>query len=224
MIGIGTAINDDPRLNGTLSSPHARGTRFYLLSFASSSPAPTARRTHENTPTDNPRPAPPSSTDRETVQDATRPLHAARQIAVDPMSGRRRLAIRRTKTCFGECRGTRSPHSDAKRYVTSRLPLLSSLTHASGRLDLSTLPRILEELGIKSLMVEGGAQIIHQFLTTSSSSVGGTPLVDLLVVTVAPVLVPNGLGVPGRETSVSLTKRWVPSRGIHWKRADVACV
>ncbi|KAJ9101026.1 hypothetical protein QFC20_005310 [Naganishia adeliensis] len=66
---------------------------------------------------------------------------------------------------------------------------------------LSTLPRILDELGINSLMVEGGAQIIHQFLTTPTSE-DGKPLVDLLVVTVAPVLVPDGLAVPGGETSV----------------------
>lgn len=51
-------------------------------------------------------------------------------------------------------------------------------------------------------MVEGGAQIIHQFLTIPTSE-DGKPLVDLLVVTVAPVLVPDGLAVPGGETSVS---------------------
>lgn len=74
-----------------------------------------------------------------------------------------------------------------------------------GRLDLTTLPRILTDLGITSLMVEGGAQIIHQFLAASS------PLVDLLVVTVAPVLVPEGVGIQGGASTVSFPKQcWIP--------------
>jgi riboflavin biosynthesis pyrimidine reductase len=60
-------------------------------------------------------------------------------------------------------------------------------------MDLRTLPALLAALGINTLMVEGGADLIRQFLATPG-------LVDLLVVTVAPVLVPDGYGVEAAGT------------------------
>jgi len=48
-----------------------------------------------------------------------------------------------------------------------------------GRVDLNALLDCLGELGVKSLMVEGGAAVISSFLTNS--------LVDLVVLTIAPV-------------------------------------
>lgn len=53
-------------------------------------------------------------------------------------------------------------------------------------------------------MVEGGAQIIEQFLSTSR---GERPLVDSLVVTVAPVLVPDGIGISAGKSTVSAPGR-----------------
>ncbi len=48
-------------------------------------------------------------------------------------------------------------------------------------------------LGIRSLMVEGGASVIRAFLTAAGSS--ASPVVDTVIVTVAPVLVGNeGVG------------------------------
>jgi GTP cyclohydrolase II len=56
-----------------------------------------------------------------------------------------------------------------------------------GRVPLPALLTHLAELGIKSLMVEGGASVITAFLSQG--------LVDLLILTIAPVLV-GGLRVP----------------------------
>jgi 3,4-dihydroxy 2-butanone 4-phosphate synthase/GTP cyclohydrolase II len=54
-------------------------------------------------------------------------------------------------------------------------------TNVKGQVDLTALFRHLGELGIKSLMVEGGARIITSVLSDQ--------LVDQLVLTVAPLLV-----------------------------------
>lgn len=51
----------------------------------------------------------------------------------------------------------------------------------AGRVDLQHLLSLLSRLGIKSLMVEGGAAVISSFLTSH--------LVDRLVLTIAPMLV-----------------------------------
>jgi len=62
------------------------------------------------------------------------------------------------------------------------------------------IPVILEKLrslGISSLMVEGGARVIDSFLQANLS----TPLVDSLIVTVAPTLV--GSGGVAYETNTS---------------------
>lgn len=64
---------------------------------------------------------------------------------------------------------------------------------ASGGIDLTALLDMLGELGITSLMVEGGAQVITSFIASR--------LVDQIIVTVAPVLV-GGLRV--LESSHSL--------------------
>ncbi|KAF5352431.1 hypothetical protein D9756_005926 [Leucocoprinus leucothites] len=52
-------------------------------------------------------------------------------------------------------------------------------------LPVSAVLQKLSSLGIKSLMVEGGARIINSFLQASLS----TPLIDALIVTVAPTLI-----------------------------------
>ncbi len=66
----------------------------------------------------------------------------------------------------------------------------------NGRVDLAKLLQLLKQLGVRSLMVEGGAEIISSFLAAH--------LADRLVVTIAPMLVgglnaveshPDGNGV-----------------------------
>ncbi|KII93624.1 hypothetical protein PLICRDRAFT_102039 [Plicaturopsis crispa FD-325 SS-3] len=66
----------------------------------------------------------------------------------------------------------------------------------NGRLSISSILTKLREAGIMSLMVEGGARIINAFLSEAAlSSRGGTSIVDTLIVTVAPVFVgSDGVG------------------------------
>lgn len=62
-----------------------------------------------------------------------------------------------------------------------------------GRIDLAELLRKLHSEGIKSLMVEGGQQIISSFLREPS-------LIDTIIITVAPVLVgKDGVGAIGEN-------------------------
>ena len=68
-----------------------------------------------------------------------------------------------------------------------------------GGIDLTALLAKLGEMGINSLMVEGGAQVITSFITSQ--------LVDQVIVTVAPVLV-GGLRV--LDSSLSLPLRNFP--------------
>jgi GTP cyclohydrolase II len=68
-----------------------------------------------------------------------------------------------------------------------------------GGIDLTALLAKLGEMGIKSLMVEGGAQVITSFITSQ--------LVDQVIVTVAPVLV-GGLRV--LDSSLALPLRNFP--------------
>jgi GTP cyclohydrolase II len=68
-----------------------------------------------------------------------------------------------------------------------------------GGIDLTALLAKLGEMGIKSLMVEGGAQVITSFITSQ--------LVDQVIVTVAPVLI-GGLRV--LDSSLALPLRNFP--------------
>lgn len=63
-----------------------------------------------------------------------------------------------------------------------------SNTHT--RIDGISVPLLLEslgKLGIRSVMVEGGASIIKSFLTSAQSR--GSGCVDAIIVTVAPIFV-----------------------------------
>jgi 2,5-diamino-6-(ribosylamino)-4(3H)-pyrimidinone 5'-phosphate reductase len=55
-------------------------------------------------------------------------------------------------------------------------------------MDLSLLPTLLRSLNVRSVMVEGGASIIDQFLATTYNDETGRqrPLADCVIVTVAP--------------------------------------
>ncbi|OSD06222.1 bacterial bifunctional deaminase-reductase [Trametes coccinea BRFM310] len=70
---------------------------------------------------------------------------------------------------------------------------------ATGMIAIPDLLAALSELGVRSLMVEGGARVIRSFLHAARSSATsgstGKRVVDALVVTVAPTLVGSaGLG------------------------------
>jgi len=68
---------------------------------------------------------------------------------------------------------------------------------SQGHVNLASLLNHLYELGIKRLIVEGGAQVIRSFLAQ--------PLADKLIVTISPRLL-NGLRIPFPPTSLHNVK------------------
>ena len=83
----------------------------------------------------------------------------------------------------------------------------------AGVIDVRTLLEVLGGLGVRSLMVEGGARVIRSFLHAARGSGGrggeDERAVDALVVTVAPTVVGDaGVGYgPGlRAEDVSATQ------------------
>ena len=95
---------------------------------------------------------------------------------------------------------------------------------ASGQVDLRAAMHVLFDLGIHSVMVEGGAQIITSFLTSI--------LVDSMVVTIAPTLLGglnaishlNGYGIPRLQNlkTVQLGDDLVMAGQVVWQTAGVA--
>ncbi|KAJ1830214.1 2,5-diamino-6-(ribosylamino)-4(3H)-pyrimidinone 5'-phosphate reductase [Coemansia sp. RSA 2706] len=63
----------------------------------------------------------------------------------------------------------------------ARVVVVTTDADGSGRLCVDAVARALRQLGILRLMVEGGARVIQAFLAS--------PIVDLLIVTIAPTLV-----------------------------------
>ncbi|GFZ48135.1 hypothetical protein JCM24511_05883 [Saitozyma sp. JCM 24511] len=64
----------------------------------------------------------------------------------------------------------------------------------SGRISPNALPAILSSLGLGSVMIEGGSRILSSFLHAPSRE-DGSPLVDSVIVTVAPMFIGEGVGV-----------------------------
>ncbi|KAJ3485439.1 hypothetical protein NLI96_g4965 [Meripilus lineatus] len=60
---------------------------------------------------------------------------------------------------------------------------------SEGRISIPHFLKTLRELGIRSLMVEGGADVIRSFLAAASPSTISSPAVDAIIVTVAPMFV-----------------------------------
>ncbi len=87
------------------------------------------------------------------------------------------------------CAGPRAPRErlDALRAAGARLLLLPE--DAAGNLDLTAALAGLADLGVRSLMVEGGARVITSFLA------GG--FADRLVVCLAPLVLGEGLAAVG---------------------------
>jgi 2,5-diamino-6-(ribosylamino)-4(3H)-pyrimidinone 5'-phosphate reductase len=56
-------------------------------------------------------------------------------------------------------------------------------------MDLATLPLVLKQLEIRTLMIEGGSSIIDQVLEATRTNPDGLkkPLADSIIVTIAPV-------------------------------------
>lgn len=63
-------------------------------------------------------------------------------------------------------------------------------------IDIKSCLNLLFEIGIHSLMVEGGSQIISQFVL----SIASDPLLDLLIITIAPHFIGSS-GIPSLQLS-----------------------
>lgn len=78
-----------------------------------------------------------------------------------------------------------------------------------GRISIPLLLGKLRELGIRSLMVEGGARVIQSFLAESQSAGAAdisSQVVDTIIVTVAPTIVGDeGVGYGTSISSASVS-------------------
>jgi GTP cyclohydrolase II len=95
------------------------------------------------------------------------------------------------------------PHADPRRrdaLVAAGANVIDAATTGAGWIDLPALLGRLGELGVRRLMVEGGARVIESFVADR--------LVDQLVVTVAPRLVggPRALGGAGGPVAACLPR------------------
>ncbi|KAJ9116406.1 hypothetical protein QFC22_004848 [Naganishia vaughanmartiniae] len=211
MVGVGTAINDDPRLNVRLlsDSEHHKTPQPIILDPNLRLPTNARMLTILRDPAVKWKKAPwlvcrDADADDEFAERRDALVRAGARVIPVPMTGG-------ASSFFSTSLDIAEPHFDTARPV--------------GRIQLPALPALLKDLGIRSLMVEGGAEIIQQFLQAEkvvdigSPSTGadsplesGTgqsrrrrPLADLLVVTVAPVLVPGGYSVlPSSSETQSL--------------------
>lgn len=85
------------------------------------------------------------------------------------------------------------------------VPLWAGGGTKSHHLDLAAAMRLLRNtFGVRSVMVEGGAGVISSFFTQHDAGRRAAPLVDALLVTIAPMLLLGGLHVPGRDGAHAL--------------------
>lgn len=83
-----------------------------------------------------------------------------------------------------------------------REPAAVRADNGSGRISPNDLPDILTRLGLRSVMIEGGSMIISSFLHAQPRT-DGTPIVDSVVVTVAPMFIGDGVGVVPQVSTCS---------------------
>ncbi|KLO20088.1 bacterial bifunctional deaminase-reductase [Schizopora paradoxa] len=144
LVGIGTALNDNPQLNIRLLTPKDGET----------APVPV-------------------------ILDTDLRFSLDSKLAINFRSGKGERPILVTKK---KVKGSEEPEWDARKRALEEAGLLVievPLEH--GRLSIKRLLLELQDMGVKSLMVEGGASVISSFI--------GSGLVDRLVVTVCPTLV-----------------------------------
>ncbi|KAG9314141.1 dihydrofolate reductase-like domain-containing protein [Chiua virens] len=158
VVGIGTALNDDPQLNVRL--------------------IPDAHKLHIRSP-------------RPVILDSYLRLHTDCKLLKNYNDGQGQqpwvfCASDPDSACAG--RGARKAALEAAGAV------VYELLCDSGFLSIDSLLRKLYELDIRSVMVEGGASVIGTFINHASKPrrPSESPVVDTLVVTVAPTLVGNG--------------------------------
>ena len=68
------------------------------------------------------------------------------------------------------------------------------------------MPDILRKLGLRSVMIEGGSRVLSSFMRSPPRS-DGSPVVDSVIITVAPMFIGDGVGVVPK---VSISKSGCP--------------
>jgi riboflavin biosynthesis pyrimidine reductase len=76
----------------------------------------------------------------------------------------------------------------------SRPNVMSGRADEIGRVAPDTIPGVLTRMGLKSVMIEGGSQVLSSFLRSPPRQ-DGSPMVDSVIVTVGPMLIGEGVGV-----------------------------
>jgi hypothetical protein len=74
------------------------------------------------------------------------------------------------------------------------LSLKSGRADEIGRVAPDTIPGVLTRMGLKSVMVEGGSQVLSSFLRSPPRQ-DGSPMVDSVIITVGPMIIGDGVGV-----------------------------
>ncbi|KZT08650.1 bacterial bifunctional deaminase-reductase [Laetiporus sulphureus 93-53] len=175
LIGIGTALNDDPQLNTRHLPPLPAG--LYSPQARYNVPRPIIldahlRLSHECKLIKNYR-----------AGDGRRPWVVCMGGAQAAQSG---------------CVARRKTLESAGVLVIQTIGKDGALTFFAGLVSITDLLTRLYEMGIHSLMVEGGARVIKSFLADAgkrSANGSKTSVVDTVVITVAPTLVgKDGIG------------------------------
>lgn len=160
LVGIGTALNDDPQLNVRHLPPAPDSTRHHL-------PRPIILDSHLRLPTTC------KLLTNYRLRQGRRPWVLSSSFAAeqDPTWHTRLQALQ----------------DAGARVIQISHPLPSSVDQHH-HLPIPAILSTLHALGIQSMMVEGGAQVIRSFFEESS-------VIDTIIVTVAPTFVgANGLG------------------------------
>ncbi|EJU02594.1 hypothetical protein DACRYDRAFT_78429 [Dacryopinax primogenitus] len=178
LVGVGTVLVDDPQLNVRLLPPSTP------TSTISTSPSPLSTPTPTNP---SPSPALPSwPSPRPVILDPHLRLPSHSRLLTNLAQGAVQpwiicAALELPDPAHPELKGRKAALSELGAEVFE-VPLL-----ADGHLSLPAVLDLLYSKGIQSLMVEGGQRVITSFLASG--------LIDLLIVTVAPILVgPAGIG------------------------------
>ncbi len=104
-----------------------------------------------------------------------------------------RLLERTDRGCWLACTGDLDPRR-AGAFESSGAEIIRCRRDPRGRVDLPDLLRLLGARGVRSIMVEGGSQVITSFIEAR--------LVDQMIITVAPSLV-GGLPVLDRPAAAN---------------------
>ncbi|OBZ79045.1 2,5-diamino-6-ribosylamino-4(3H)-pyrimidinone 5'-phosphate reductase [Grifola frondosa] len=174
LVGIGTALNDDPQLNSTCAVSGLMDARLTVCSAAPPA-APVAVPASVQPP-------------RPVILDTQLRLVPSCKLLVNYRGGRGRrpwvVCARSDEQAWRERKAVLE--SAGARIVEARVD------ERTGQISIPGLLEMLRTLGIRSVMVEGGARVIRSFLAEArapgeESGSGGA--VDMVIVTVAPTLV-----------------------------------